>query len=214
MRSHQFLVRVVLVAACLVSNVQSSSSDEREPPPVEGVLTITSLSNVQDDLHYVFESAGIPEKARTIEAVANLMTAGFGSVGIDPDKPLGCAMLGRQADYLMFGFIPIKDEKQFLKLVREYVPDIRVIQAGKKEPPPSDELVVHFEHGYAFIYECKGILIRFPTPKEFIPDRAMSFDISVSFKVEQFRASIEETFKNIHTDLQQRIPDLPNTTSC
>ncbi len=210
MRSRHVLCRGLLATVlCFVCLSELSTAEAEDRSPVFGVLTITSLNNVQDDLHYIFESAGIPEKARTVEAVVNLMTAGFGAAGIDPAKPLGCAMLAPQAGDLVFGFVPIADEEQFLKLVRVYLPDIRVTRAGGKEEPPTDELVVHFEQGHAFIYYSNAVPVQFPSPADFIPERAKLFDLSVSVQVDQYRDELLETFEAIHADLGRRILDLP-----
>ncbi|QDU43906.1 hypothetical protein Mal52_23840 [Symmachiella dynata] len=211
MRSRHILSRGIFAAALWTVCIPSlSAAEAAERRPFVGVMTISSLNDVQDDLHYVFESAGIPEKARTIQAMANLMTAGFGSAGIDSTKPLGWAIVDRQADYAPFGFVPIEDEEQFLKLVRVYVPYVKVTHAGQKEPPPNDEFVVHFQDGYAFIYYGKKAAVRFASPKDFIPEDAKLFDFSVSVQVDQIDDEhFVETFEAIYADLQARIPDLP-----
>lgn len=217
MRSHRSTRLIALFIAALFLCRPSLAAEDSHPHPVAWSVVCTSLNNVQSDLHYIFESAGVPEKARTIESLANLFTGGFGAAGIIPTEPFGFASRVQEGRRLLFSFFPVSDENAFLKIMRVYVSDVRVTLPKENVVLNRDEFVVHFEHGYAFVYYSDGTDWRFPKPASFIPEESNEFDLSASVDIgllsekdqESLRQCLDEGTRGVLEYFQTQVRNFP-----
>ena len=183
MLSTQLLFRCIFAAIIWGIYILPVQGAEPKTVVVTESYSFVSLNNVQADLRYLFESAGIPEKARTIDALAMLFTSGYGADAIDRTKPFGLAADKRHADGFYFVFIPVENKDDFVKLLRTIVPEIIVTTPDKPDESIEGDFVVHFHYGYAYLYSGDRWARQFPSPAAFIPAHLKDFDFVAAVNI-------------------------------
>lgn len=208
---------LMVVVVLNVSANLGLSAQKKQPAPVAVVFSCTSLNNIKEDIRYIFQSAGFPEKAMTLEAFAILSTAGHGAAGIDPARPFGVAWQSGGEEMVPFGFIPISSEKRFLSLIRVFFPKLKKNGPGRYLDAEDKIFEFQIKDDWAFVFTHTADSPKFPSPKRFIGPGVGNYDVSVSVNLDQFDEKTKDAFAgglaNYNSRKRIQLTDVPKEIS-
>lgn len=200
-------IRQAISAAiiCCLCVSQSIADDAPKRPFIVG--SVRSLDAVRDNIQQVFDSAGSPEKARTLEALALLATAGRGADGIDKTRPCGFAfdvdVANNEAETATWYFLPVSNKDSFVRLISVFAPKLEQRKPGLYRFGPESDYRMKLTDRWAFFYAASKTDPVFPDPSDIIGEDANTYDAAISVNLSVIPRELMEEF----TDLKGQQPD-------
>ena len=196
------LLRMAALIAVIVSslcNTQSVTAEVAKRPFLIG--SVRSLDSVRDNVKHLFDSAGHPEKARTLEALFLLATAGRGTLGLDTTRPCGFAydleFIDDEPKQSVWYFLPVSDNNGFVQLMRVFAQDLELRKPGLYRFGRESDFRLKLSDGWAFIYEASKTDPVFPDPAKMIGKSASSYDAAISIDMSLIPAAINQKLQEL-----------------
>ncbi|MDA1013558.1 MAG: hypothetical protein O3A00_03780 [Planctomycetota bacterium] len=196
----RFRQPVLTAVICCLCVSQSIADDAPKRPFIVG--SVRSLESVRDNIQQIFDSAGCPEKARTLEALALLATAGRGAEGIDTTRPCGFAFdvdaANDTAETATWYFLPISDKKSFVRLIKVFSPKLEQRKPGLYRFGPTSDYRMKLTEGWAFIYQASKTDPVFPDPAKMISENARNYDAAISVNLSVIPRKLMKEFTDLN----------------
>ena len=183
-------IAVSIAILCFGATVHSA------PPTV--VFSVKSLEELLDDADTIGESVGQSGLKEAAEGQINALTDGDGLAGVDRDRAFGAYWSMDPNDPNGIGtvvaFIPVTDKEAFEKLIRNFVPDLKVEDEKWTATVQGVPLFGKIVEEYAYISSSDDALGELAPLKSVTND---DYDISLQVIVSNIPAQLKETYLSV-----------------
>lgn len=166
------------------------------PPTV--VLSIKSLDEILDDADAIGEAVGQGGLKEVAEGQINAVTNGDGLAGVDRERALGAYWSIDESDPNGFGivvaFIPVTDKDAFEKLIRTFVPDLKVEDEKWTATVQGVPLVAKIVDDYCYISSTEDEFSDLAKLDSITND---DYDVSLQVIISNIPASMKESYLGV-----------------
>lgn len=173
-----------------------SATVHAAPPTV--VVSVKSLDELLDDANTIGESVGQPGLKDAAEGQISALTGGDGLAGVDRERSFGAYWSMDQSDPNGIGtvvaFIPVTDKEAFEKLIRNFVPDLKVEDEKWTATVQGIPLFGKIVEDYAYISSSEEALEELAELESITNE---DYDISLQVILSNIPAQLKETYLSV-----------------
>ncbi len=178
------------------------------------VTSFAGYDALMNDVKFLGKLSDTPELAITVDFVVKMATKGKGLAGLDTARPWGGAILPKKdGNYEGYGFLPVKDLKKLVEVVKPLVQSVEELDNGAFKLTTEDGEVAYIREkgGWAFIAAGVEVLGNVPAdPLTILGGLEKEYDLAVRFNLGNVPTAMRDEFlAGIKTGIEEGLREQP-----